>query len=187
MFSGTGWNWCINFNECSQGDFFPGLFLKGKLIRQGKAELVKATLYCNVLMVVHTSPRLRKLCLDLETLTKNPYWRQLWLLHLSHLFLAFSDAAFLHLVQLEWLLRKHLSIRDPTSVAGLQLLLLRKLEKHRSFICLLKPSASTSGREAVTAGPRQSCSGHLESVLWRKTKTKEPGKIIKGIWKINKS
>jgi len=40
--------------------FFSGLFLKGKLIREGEAEVVQATLYCSVLMVVHTSPRLQE-------------------------------------------------------------------------------------------------------------------------------
>lgn len=55
MFSGTGWNWCINFIECSWGDIFTGLFLEGKLIGEGKVEVVQTTLYCSVVMVVHTS------------------------------------------------------------------------------------------------------------------------------------
>ena len=68
MFSGTSWNWCINCFECNRGDFFPGLFLKGRLIREGGAELVQATLYCSVLMVVHTSPRLQ----EVLPKTRNP-------------------------------------------------------------------------------------------------------------------
>lgn len=159
--------------ECNQGDFFPGLFLKGKLIREREAELVHTTLYCNVLMVVHSCPRHQ----EFLPKTRNPDQKSSLktIVNLTSFLAVFgvSKYSFPILSGLKGLLRNHLSVRAYTSVADLQLLLPQKVEKHRNFSCLLKPSGSTSVGGAVAAGPRQSCSGHLQSILWRKTKTKE--------------
>lgn len=166
MFSGTGWNWCINFIECSWGDFFTGLFLEGKLIGGGKQR------WCKLLYTAVFS----WLCTLLPK-TRNPDQKSL--LKTTVTLTSFSSVfgifryRFPTLCAVGMTPQKTSFYRALTSAAGLQLLLLRKLEKHKSFSCLLKPSASISGREAVTAGPRQSCSGHLESILWRKTKPKE--------------
>lgn len=158
--------------------FFPGLFLEGKLISKGEAELVQAALCCCVLMIVCTFLQgFGKLGLKLETLTKSLYWR---VTSFSAVF-SISRFRFPKLGAVGRTPQNHLSV--SSSVADFQLLLPQKLEKHRNFSCLSKPSGSTAGRQEVTAGHKQSCSGHLTSILWRKTKNKEPSKLWKEIWK----
>lgn len=132
---------------------FLGLFLKSGSGRekQSRCKLLGTAMFSWLGTLLQG---FRKLCLKIET--KSLYWRQQGLCSLSWLFWAFADAAFTYLVQLGGLLRNHLSGEGSgwiafTLLADLQLLLPQKLEKHRNFSCLLKPSGSTSAREAVTA------------------------------------
>lgn len=121
--------------------FFPSLFLKGKLIREGETDLLQAILYWNIPMVMHTSSRPQ----DVLSKSWNPEQKSL----LKIMVALISGFGICRCSFSIWCSLKD-SPETLTSFAVLQLMS-QKLKRHRNFGCLLQPSGLLSGREIVWA------------------------------------